>query len=350
MGYTHYFAYDPNAESFVKSWPQIVTDAHAIGAYVQQKLGIRLADGMGDGHPEFTERWIYLNGPSRRDLGHETFLIDPTPWKVWDEQAALGHRRWADHERQQFEERGFLWAFCKTARKPYDIAVTSILLRCRHLAPDAFVIGSDGHWEREWQHGAMYWGPGCEPGRRRWMSPRRYSSRSRRSTRTSSFVPTQKAPSRRALTGRSRPPPTQARFGEPEHRRPAHRPPPTRLAPAVTEPPIVGSPAASARWAAGLRSPHGLLARRSLPLASSRGRRMTPRTDTTTAWPARRPSRYSLARCVAPRMQSNPLALPLGAGELSQVRPRPADFRTLRVRGHGQRPAPSGPKTHEGVT
>lgn len=50
----------------------------------------------------------------------------------------------------------------QTARKPYDIAVTSILLRCRHIAPDAFVIGSDGEWTHEWQHGSMHWHPARE--------------------------------------------------------------------------------------------------------------------------------------------------------------------------------------------
>jgi hypothetical protein len=164
MGYTHDFAYDPNAESFITAWPQMVDDARTIGTHVQEALGVRLADGVGRGQPEFIERWIYLNGPSRRDLGHETLLIDPQPWKVWNEAAADGQQRWADEEHQRLSERGFVWAFCKTARKPYDIAVTSILLRCRHLAPDSFAIGSDGRWEREWQHGAMYWGSSCEPG------------------------------------------------------------------------------------------------------------------------------------------------------------------------------------------
>ena len=48
----------------------------------------------------------------------------------------------------------FVSGFCKTARKPYDIAVTSMLLRCRHLAPDAFLIASDGAWDLEWASGA----------------------------------------------------------------------------------------------------------------------------------------------------------------------------------------------------
>jgi hypothetical protein len=161
MGYPHYFAYDPSAESFVNAWSRMVADSQLIVAYVQTALAVPLADSVGDGDPEITERWIRLNGPTADDLGHESFVIDPSPWKVWDEQAALGHVEWANCERAQLEATGFVTGFCKTARKPYDIAVTTVLLRCRHLAPDAFVIASDGDWKHEWQYGAMHWHPGC---------------------------------------------------------------------------------------------------------------------------------------------------------------------------------------------
>lgn len=145
MGYSHYFAYDPRAESFIAAWPRMVADASRIAAHVENVLRIRLAGGAGEGRPEIDERRIWLNGPADEDLAHDTFLIDP----------ALAHSG---------ERDGLVSDCCKTQRMPYDIAVTSILLRCRHLAPDAFVIGSDGDWEREWRHGAMYWAPGCERG------------------------------------------------------------------------------------------------------------------------------------------------------------------------------------------
>src|SRR3981189_1537026 len=128
MGHTHYFAYDPGTESFLDAWPQIFTDACLIASHVQEALGIRLADGDGRGSPEIPRGPIRLNGPAVAGFDHQTFLIDPTPL--------------AD-----LEERGFVVGFCKTARKPYDIAVTSILLRARHLAPHAFVIASDGDWK-----------------------------------------------------------------------------------------------------------------------------------------------------------------------------------------------------------
>jgi hypothetical protein len=147
VGYTHYFAYDPSAESFIAAWPQIFTDAWLIASYVQGALGTRLAGGDGQGQPEITQHRIRLNGPAVGGLDHETFLIAPTL-------------------RADFEERGFLVGFCKTARKPYDIAVTSILLRCQRLAPAAFVIASDGDWQRDWCHG----GP-VAPGRKQAATP-----------------------------------------------------------------------------------------------------------------------------------------------------------------------------------
>ncbi len=36
------------------------------------------------------------------------------------------------------------FAFCKTARKPYDPVVVSILVAARDIAPDAIRISSDG--------------------------------------------------------------------------------------------------------------------------------------------------------------------------------------------------------------
>ncbi len=166
MGYTHYFAYDPTAHSFLGAWPRMVADARLIAWHVRCSLEIPLANGVGEGKPELTERRVWLNGPNEDDLGHETFRIDPTPWKlsVSDKEAAAGHAAQADRGRADFDRCGFITGFCKTARKPYDIAVTSILLRCRHLAPDAFLIASDGAWQFEWHHGAMHWHQGCRTG------------------------------------------------------------------------------------------------------------------------------------------------------------------------------------------
>jgi hypothetical protein len=137
MGYTHYFAYDPEAEPFITAWPRMLRDAQLIAAYASGELGVRLANGFGDGSPQLDSRRIWLNGCAEGDLRHESFLIEGTGYENQRGGRGLHAARWV---------RGF----CKTARKPYDIAVTSILLRFRHLAPEAFVIASDGGWEDDW--------------------------------------------------------------------------------------------------------------------------------------------------------------------------------------------------------
>lgn len=164
MGYTHYFTYDPSAVQFVERWTTMVDDARLLCETVRAR-GVRIAGGLGEGKPEFTEEHIWLNGPRIGDRGHETLRIMAHPWREWLEPASGwesdAERDWAAREAARFERAGFIWAFCKTARKPYDVLVGAILLRCVQLAPDAFAIGSDGRWEREWLHGADYWDTGC---------------------------------------------------------------------------------------------------------------------------------------------------------------------------------------------
>jgi hypothetical protein len=45
---------------------------------------------------------------------------------------------------------GPLSDFCKTNGKPYDLAVTLVLLIIKRHAPHHIHITSDGRWEREW--------------------------------------------------------------------------------------------------------------------------------------------------------------------------------------------------------
>ncbi len=149
MGYSHYFAYDPTASSFVAAWPQMISDARLIAWFVQSSLDIPLANGEGDGEPELSDRRMWLNGPRLQGEAHEPFSIDPSPPNLTGQDPECSR---------------FAHGFCKTARMPYDIAVASILLRCHHLAPDAFLVASDGDWRREWQHGATYCGPDCASG------------------------------------------------------------------------------------------------------------------------------------------------------------------------------------------
>jgi hypothetical protein len=146
MGYTNYWSYDPQAEQFQEAWPKMVADAQRIA----ERAGVPLGDGLGEvypmdnpmdpgGRPEFGPDRIWLNGVERDS--HETLLIEREPSERPSWPGAPGGDR-------------YVWAFCKTARKPYDLVVGAILLRCAQLAPDAFVIGSDGEWNSEWKFGA----------------------------------------------------------------------------------------------------------------------------------------------------------------------------------------------------
>ncbi|WP_031510879.1 hypothetical protein [Streptomyces megasporus] len=138
MGYTHYYAYAPRTAVFRTAWPQMVVDTRRILDTVRSGA-VSLAGPFGSEEPEVTERIIHFNG--RRPYHYESFVLDPEP-----PDPAVD-----PYGAQRYAEQGFAWSFCKTARQPYDIAVSAVLLRCHMLAPAAFVIGSDGYWNDEWR-------------------------------------------------------------------------------------------------------------------------------------------------------------------------------------------------------
>lgn len=81
--------------------------------------------------PEVSDDQIRFNG--WKDEGHETFCFQkkmpkPQPWI----------------ETKEFFD------FCKTARKPYDLAVGLSLLAAHKHAPNTIKISSDGDWDEEW--------------------------------------------------------------------------------------------------------------------------------------------------------------------------------------------------------
>lgn len=139
MGYTHYYSYkftDPR-------WPEVfgrtALDAKTIieaAAVLTPPVEVVREYDRTDEPPEVTEGAIVFNGPG--DLGHETFVIEAKP---------------ADYANYCASE----WAFCKTARKPYDLVVCSVLLRLAFHGGDIVTVRSDGWWDEEWLNGA--WPP-----------------------------------------------------------------------------------------------------------------------------------------------------------------------------------------------
>ena len=79
--------------------------------------------------PEVSPDMIRFNG--WKDEGHETFLVtrEMPDWSI---------------------DKSSSFDFCKTARKPYDLAVCLVLLSMSRHAPKSFKVSSDGDWDGDW--------------------------------------------------------------------------------------------------------------------------------------------------------------------------------------------------------
>jgi hypothetical protein len=121
MGYTHYF---PQSKSFTNSqWDKTQEGTKKIFDYCKNKGIVLKEESDVDDEPIVNDREIRFNG--REDDGHETFLLKK-------------------------DAKGF--QFCKTARKPYDMAVGLVLLLAKANGKDVIEVQSDGLWDddSEW--------------------------------------------------------------------------------------------------------------------------------------------------------------------------------------------------------
>lgn len=138
VGYTHYYQYIPSHPSFQAGWSRMVADAERIVERVRA-AGV-LIFGFDDEPPASIDR-IGFVGDDDNELSGESFVITP---------------KLDDLYPSQHDENGVVRLFCKTERFPYDLAVTAIMLRCRIIAADAFVMHSDGDWAEDWGQPATY--------------------------------------------------------------------------------------------------------------------------------------------------------------------------------------------------
>ena len=121
MGYTHYWT---QTRSFTaEEWIEVSDDIREILSYVENLLGVPLADGRGDAGT----RPVFDNDIKFNGLGgdaHETFIVHRKREKSWS-----GGKLSED--------------FCKTACKPYDVAVTACLCYLASVA-GTHTVSSDG--------------------------------------------------------------------------------------------------------------------------------------------------------------------------------------------------------------
>ena len=129
MGYTHYF-YHKRAFTDAE-WKAICAETSRI-ITAATGAGIKLAWANGDGVPEVGDASggdvgrIVLNGEC--PLDHEALYLTQNP----------------DPLLREHEPGEGRFAFCKTALKPYDAVVVSVLAAIAEIAPDAMTIRSDG--------------------------------------------------------------------------------------------------------------------------------------------------------------------------------------------------------------
>lgn len=122
MGYTHYY-YLPEQLDHEK-FSHLVQDVKKILDHIDVQLG----DGIGENEPIITEEDIVFNGVG--EDGHETFALSRNNPIMGDDT--------------------FAFNFCKTALKPYDLAVAATLLRLKHHFGDQVKVSSDGG-DEEWR-------------------------------------------------------------------------------------------------------------------------------------------------------------------------------------------------------
>ena len=135
MGYTHYWDTKlsgipkTNCDAICEDAKKLLANlpAHAGASYSTDPLAIAWEDDS-DKPPDISASLIRFNGKhGGRDLGHETFYLERKP-KLEDYQKG-------DPE---------CFAFCKTARKPYDLVVCGVLLVVAKRASEYVRISSDG--------------------------------------------------------------------------------------------------------------------------------------------------------------------------------------------------------------
>lgn len=186
MGYTHHWYRAATLDR--ARWRAAMADCKTMCS----RLPLRLADGDGKGTAQFRRSFIRFNG--REDCGHvEREIVIPWPeddaggFASQSEDPVTGEWRhgnllskrtcdgdcsyetfWLPRIKKpdyngQEAEHGLWYQFCKTAFRPYDLAVQCCLVIFQHHFGDEFKVSSDGEPEQwreavEWVRRALGYG------------------------------------------------------------------------------------------------------------------------------------------------------------------------------------------------
>lgn len=132
MGHTHYHRIPK--ELGKAKFNKLLKDCRQIAGYLDYTQELKLSGETPD-KPSFEPDYIFLNGIEGED--HESFEVN----RVHNSETDMA---WISET-----EDGMYYYFCKTANKPYNLAVICILLAMKHHFPEC-VISTDGD-AKEWQ-------------------------------------------------------------------------------------------------------------------------------------------------------------------------------------------------------
>ena len=127
MGYTHYWRLKEGISN-EEGWLGLCRDAESILDHSDLQLSFCVDTMHG---------YMNINGIGKE--GYESFHFTVT-----DEGTLAQYSEWA----------GGHFAFCKTARNPYDVVVCAILIAAKHWFGEEIRVSSDGTWNGEWTNGA----------------------------------------------------------------------------------------------------------------------------------------------------------------------------------------------------
>jgi hypothetical protein len=121
MGYTHYWKFENNPKD-IKDGDKKFKKSVALLKKCLKNISVVLAGSNGTGKPLFTNTMVCFNGLD--EDSHETCYL-------------------------ALDNSDFEFDFCKTARKPYDVAVCLTLLCFKKFFEDDFNYSSDGDLDDE---------------------------------------------------------------------------------------------------------------------------------------------------------------------------------------------------------
>lgn len=151
MGYTHYWTQKKNITAL--DWQDMQAAFVRILAQAKGE-GLRICGPDGTGAPEFGSESLAFNGDESEECSYSyTSIFDGQERRI--EQDGAHETFFISRKREKYTapyDKEWRYTFCKTAEKPYDMAVTAIGCYLETFWPSHFEFSSDGKPD-DWRAG-----------------------------------------------------------------------------------------------------------------------------------------------------------------------------------------------------